>query len=113
MNVLYQKISLQERLAYAALTEDQVIDAVLSQRDLMEEAYNQAGMTLLSMEKDTVTFLGEERIVIRSALMMDDIPYFTLQIFDHHLGEYTVTTTLASYLEDKTDSLLTLFTPVE
>lgn len=114
MNVLYQKLTLQERLAYAAATEEQVIDATLDQSAMMIDAYAQAGITVISMEKVTVTFMGEERIAIHTeAVIQDDIPYFILQFFDFDLGGYAVTTTLASYVEDNTDSVAALFYKLE
>lgn len=113
VNVLYQKLSLQERIAYAALTEEQIVDVTLEQAAMLEEAYAQAGMTLLSMEKVSVEFMGETHFAIRSELTFQDVPYYVLQLFDFHLGEYAVTTTLASYVEDNTDSLLGLFYPLE
>ena len=64
MNVLYQKLSLQERLAYAALSEAEIVDATLAQKDMMIDAYRQAGIQVASMEKVTVTFMGEERTAI-------------------------------------------------
>ena len=112
MNVLYQKLSMQERLAYAVLTEEEIIDATLGQKDMIVEAYETAGMTVISMEKTTVTFMGEERTAIKGEFTVQDVPYFTLQLFDYQLGEYSVTTTLASYVEDNTASLLELFQPV-
>lgn len=112
MNVLYQKLSLQERLAYAVLNEDEIADATLAQKDMLVEAYESAGMTVISMEKTTVTFMGEERTAIKGEFTIQDVPYFTLQLFDYHLGEYAVTTTLASYVEDTTTSLLDLFQPL-
>ena len=39
MNVLYQKLSMQERLSYLTLSDEQVIDSTLAQSDLMIEAY--------------------------------------------------------------------------
>ena len=80
---------------------------------MLEEAYAQAGMTLISMEKVSVEFVGETHFAIRSALTVQEVPYYVLQLFDFHLGEYAVTTTLASYVEDNTDSLLDLFYPLE
>lgn len=112
MNVLYQKLSMQERLAYAVLTEEDIIDATLEQKDMIVEAYEAAGMTVISMEKTTVTFMGEKRTAIKGEFTVQDVPYYTLQLFDYHLGEYSVTTTLASYIENNTASLLDLFQPL-
>lgn len=121
MNVLYQKLSMQERLAYSLLSEEEIVDATLEQKDMLISSYAQAGIIVSSMKKETVTFMGEERIAIRTTAVMNveseagvqEIPYFILQFFDARLGEYSVTTTLASYLVDNTDSLMDLFYKLE
>lgn len=113
MNVLYQKLSMQERLAYAVLSEEQIIDATLDQSGMMIEAYAQAGISVTSMKKISVNFAGKERFAIHTTATIQDIPYYMLQFFDFHLGEYGITTTLASYVEDNTVNLLELFSAVE
>lgn len=113
MNVFYTQISMQERLAQAMLSEEELVDTTLDQKDMVEEGFAQAGIELSSMEKVIVTFLGEERTAIHSTASIQGIPYYTLQLFDHNLGEYYVTLTLYSYMEDKTESLLDLFYEVE
>lgn len=113
INVLYQKLSMQERLAYMALNEEQIMDATLGQMDAMVDAYAQAGIMVDTMEKTTVTFLGEERTALLTSSTIEDIPYYTLQLFDYHLGQYSVTLTLASYVENNTAQLLELFYEVE
>lgn len=109
INVLYQKLSMQERLAFAMLDESEEMDVLLDQVDDMIASYAQAGIAVESMDKKTVTFLGEERAALHMAATMEGIPYYTLQIFDYDLGEYAVTLTLASYMEDRTEELLDLF----
>lgn len=113
MNVLYQKLDMPTRLAYMALSEEEIIDASLDQMDMLIAAYEQAGFTVDSIEKVTVTFLGEERTALHSSMVFQGVPYYTLQFFDYHLGEYSVVTTLASYVEDQTASLMELFYSLE
>lgn len=113
MNVLYQKLSMQERLAYAVVSEEDVIDATLDQASMMIDAYAQAGILVTSMEKVNVTFMGEERFAIYTVSTLEGIPYYSLQFFDYDLGAYAVTTTLASYVEDQTGDLCDLFYKLE
>lgn len=113
INVLYQKLSMQDRLVYMALNEEQIIDATLGQMDAMVDAYAQAGIMVDTMEKTTVTFLGEERTALLTSATIEGIPYYTLQLFDYHLGQYSVTLTLASYVENNTAQLLELFYAVD
>lgn len=113
MNVLYQKQDLQTRLTMAILSEEQVIDATLGQSASIEEAYAQMGMTNISLEKVTVTFLGREHFALRTQAELQGIPVYMLQLMDYSRGAYAITTTLTSYMEDKTESMLELFYAVE
>lgn len=113
MNVLYQKLSMQERLAYAVMSEEDTIDATLDQSSMLIDAYAQAGIMVTSMEKVKVTFMGEERFAIYTVSTLENIPYYVLQFFDYDLGAYAVTTTLASYVEDRTGDLCEMFYKLE
>lgn len=113
MNVLYQKLSMQERLVYAAMTEEQVLENILTQQDTLTEAYAQAGIIVSSMKVVKVNFLGQERYAMHTEATIQDVPYFILQLYDVNLGAYSVTTTVASFVEDNTTALLDLFSPLE
>ena len=112
INALYQKHTLQERLGFAMLTDAELIDGTLEQQDMMVEAYAQAGMDVESMKRITVTFLGQEREALRTVGTVAGAPFYMVQIFDYHLGQYSVTLTVNSYMEDKTQQTLDLFYPV-
>lgn len=112
INVLYQRLDMQERVAFALLDEEAILDASLAESDAMIEAYAQAGIDVSSMEKVSVTFLGEERLALKTTSTMEGVPYYTLQLFDYHLGEYSATITFASFVEDQTESLLALCYPI-
>lgn len=112
INVLYQKLDMQSRLIYAAMEEEAILDATLAQSDLMLEAYSQAGIEVSSMEKVTVTFLGEERPALKTVAVMQGLDYYILQVFDYHLGEYSATITFASFVEDKTEELVAMCYPI-
>jgi hypothetical protein len=112
VNVLYQKLDMKTRLAYAVLSDAEILDEVLKISDQMVEAYAAAGITVDRMEKVTVNFLGQERVALKTYASIQGLPYFTLQVFEYHLGQYSVTTTFATYLEDNTESLLDLCAPI-
>ena len=80
---------------------------------MMVDAYAQIGMNVESIEKGTVTFLGEERTALLTKGDVQGAPYWQVQVFDYHLGQYNVTLTVSSYLEDKTADVLNLFYPVQ
>ena len=113
MNVVYTKLSLQERLAYALMDDAAIMDEVLKQKDMLISSYAQAGIDATAIEEVTVTFLGQERLAMHTTATMQDVPYFILQVYDYHLGGYGVVTTFASFIEDKTESLLELFYALE
>lgn len=114
MNLNYSKLSMQERLAYALMDDDAIIDTMLEEYyDDLVAAYANAGITVEGMEKKAVTFLGEQRTALHTVAYVEDIPYFILQIYEYGLGAYGVTLTLGSYIEDNTEGLLDLYYAVE
>lgn len=113
INVLYTKLSMQERLLYAAMSHEDALDTVMAQKDTLVAAYEQAGYTVESMEIVTVTFLGEEYPALYSVMTIEGVSYYTLQLMNYKVGQYGVTLTLASFLEDNTGKLLELFYAVE
>lgn len=113
VNVLLQKLDISQRIAYARLNEQEVLEATLLQKDAMLQAYANAGINVESMEIVTVTFLGREHYAMKTVAEMNGVPYYCLQTFDFWRGEYSVTITFASFVDDKTESLLDLFYPVD
>ena len=113
VNVVYVKLGMQERLMYAVMTEEQIVDETLKLKDMMIQAYAQAGMEVTAMEKAKVTFLGEEHFAIRTMANTQGVAVYMLQIFDYNLGSYGMTLTATSYLEDKTQNVLDMFYTVE
>ena len=113
MNVLYQELNMQQRLVFAALSEEDVVDETLKTQDQIIDAYAVTGIAVEKMEKVSVTFLGEEHWAVKTTATFEGVPYYILQIMDYSLGRYSVTLTVGSFLEDNTESLLDLFYPVE
>lgn len=113
INVLYTKLPLQERLVYLSMSEEELIDSILDQSELMIEAYTQSGISVNEFKKVSVTFLGEQHWATWMDAVVEEIPYYVLQIYDYTAGQYGAAITLASYVEDNTGALLELFYPVE
>lgn len=109
INVLYQKMDMQERLAYASLDEEQLMEYMLTQKDLLTESYAQTGIIVEEMSTKQVTFAGEERIGLLTKAKFQDIDYYIFQLFNHDLGQYSVTISFSSFVEDKTDEIIALF----
>jgi len=113
VNILFQKQTFQQRAAFMMLTEEQIADETMKQKDMLFESYAAAGINASSMEKVTVTFLGEEHIAIKTVAETQGVPYYILQVFNYHLGEYSVVVTMASFVEDNTESMLDMFYSVD
>lgn len=113
MNINYTYMSQKERLAISLFSEEEIIDGILEDQESMADSYAQSGVTVLSMEKTEVTFLGQQRWALYTQASVEDVPYYILQIYDVKPGgSYNVVLTLGSFLEDNTESLLDLFYPV-
>lgn len=109
VNVLFQKLELNQRIAYAVMDEKTVLEATLSQKDVMIQAYAQGGIDVKSMEIVEVTFLGETHYALKTVGETQGVAYYCLQVFDFWLGEYSVTITFASFVEDSTETMLEMF----
>lgn len=113
INVNYTLLSVSDRVTFSTISEETLIDATLLQKDNMIQSYAQAGIQVSSMEKTQVSFLGEQHYAIHTVATIEDTPYYLIQLFCFNLGgQYNVTLTLASFVEDNTASLLELFYPV-
>lgn len=112
INLLYQKMTPEQMVYYGSLNKEELIDTTLAEVAMLEEQYSSLGITVYSHEKVKVTFMGEEHYALYSVMELQGIPYYTLQLVDYSLGEYGMTLTLASYVEDKTQSMLELFKPL-
>ena len=111
MNLLYQQTTAQQQVLYATLSEEEVIDMTLEQAGTLKEYYASLGITVYSMKKVEVYFLGEVHYALYSDMEVQGRPYYTLQLMNCNQGEYSITLTLASYMEDNTAKLLDLFVP--
>ncbi len=114
MNLLYQKVSVQDRLVFLSMGEADFIDAMLEEQgDVLLSSYAQMGIDITTMERVTVDFLGEKRSAIYMEGTNQGIPVYFTQIFDYSRGSYSITLTFTSFLEDNSEMMLDLFFPVE
>ena len=114
MNMNYTSLSMQERLAYAMMNDEELLDQMLDNYyDTLVDSYANVGIAVESIEKKQVTFLGKERVAMYTVASVEDVPYYILQIYEYGLGAYGLTLTLGSYLEDNTEGLLELYYTVE
>ncbi len=109
MNLLMTKLDLQSRLTYVAMTEEQIMEAMLTEKDTMIAAYAQMGINVTTMELRKVQFAGQEHTALYTAGDSSGIPVFMTQIMDYHKGAYGITLTLTSFVEDNSETMLALF----
>lgn len=109
MNVLYQKIGLVQSLQYKSMGESELMESLVTQQDSMVESYAMMGIEVESVTTKQVTFLGEERTALYTVAKYEGIDYYIFQLMDFDLGQYSVTLTVSSFVEDKTEELLGLF----
>lgn len=111
-NVVFTKLSTKERLAYALMSDEDLIQSNLEQKDALIESYAKAGIMVTSMEAVQVSFLGESRTALRTQSTYQGVAYYMLQVFDYRLGEFGMTLTVGSFQEDHTRELLELYYPL-
>jgi len=114
INVGYTYLTVAARVAYAMMSDEELVDMTLgSSKDIMLASYEAIGLEDITIEKTTATFLGEERVALKTHGLISGMDYYILQVFDYSLGAYGVTITASSILEDSTQDLLNLFYAVE
>lgn len=112
INVVYQVKAAALALAGNLLTEEQLIDATLTQKDLMTSTYESMGMEDITIEKTKVQFMGQERFALKTSAKMLGLEYYIVQLIDYSCGEYGVYITCAAFGEADLDGLLALFQPL-
>lgn len=112
MSVGFSKEDPESREAKLAITEEEMLDITVQyQSQDMIEYFAQAGTKISKVEKVQVTFLEEPRWALKMTGVSQGVPCYILQVFNFKLGDYGVTLTVTSYLEDNTQRMLDLFTP--
>lgn len=110
VNVMYTELSETERVTFLSMDEDQILDSVLDQKNAIMSTYAKAGMTTESMEKVTITFLGQQRQAIRTVCKMKEDSIYMYQIFDYTLGgQHGVVTTFSGVNDETLKESIALF----
>lgn len=112
INVIYQTVAEAEKILYANMTEEGIVDATLAASAVLQESYAQMGMTNVAMEKVQIEFLGETRTAMKTSADMYGMKYYVLQLFHYYGGDQMVILTLSAYNTDVTGDNLKLFAPV-
>ena len=107
--VKYQKHSASAMKAFMAMTEEQVVDSVLTGKDTMIASYKKEGIEVSDIEKVTVQFAGQAHYAVHIEATIQGVPYYTTQIFVYGTGLYGMTLTVSSFMADKTAELMGMF----
>ena len=108
VNITFQLLSEEERAEVADMTEKECVERLLKIGG-METSYAQQGFTVNELSAKEVTFLGEKRVAVYSALEFFGMEFFILQLIDFKCGEYIPIITVESYFEDSSQELLSMF----
>lgn len=113
ISILYEKLSIQVRVAVKGMTDEQIVKGMISDTDTLVKAYEEMGLTDVKFEVKTIDYLEGKQYALLTTAKVQGIDYYCLQIQNYRLGQYGVTITLTSYLEDKTEDLAKLFYKIE
>lgn len=111
VNVNFTKLSITEQAAYSACTEEEIIDELVAEDYSAELATY--GASLESVEKTSVTFLGETHFAMKMVATQSGVTVYTTQILNYSRGSWAGCITVESYNEDTTQDVLDMFYAVE
>ncbi len=113
MNVYFMKMTKEQQEERKNQTERQIVLDGLENKGALKDIYSSVGLEIQTLTAKDVYFLGEKRTAQYMYIDYAGTPYYTLQIYDYHSGDYAAVLTIACYNEDKTTELLNLFTKYE
>lgn len=109
VHVVLTALSEMEQTAYANASEEEIVDLILTNTASLTQSYEAAGMTVKSITRETVTFLGQERLVVYTVCDLKGVDYYTAQLVRYDLGSWGVTITAAGFTPEAVDATLALF----
>ena len=110
ISVNYTKLPTIERIIYAFMSEEMIVDTLLSQEDMLTATYKASGIYPKSFEKVEVEIMGKTHYALHMKATAGGDDYYTLQLFFYQKGSYGVSLTLASFDTDSTYELAKLVT---
>ena len=101
VNVMIQNLG----VAGMIMSEKTILD---NSEGELEKSFEAAGMTVVSVERNSGLFAGETHEGIRSELLYQDVPYYVQQ-YGIKAGTHVAVVTLGSFQEDQTAELAECF----
>ena len=86
VNLIYQELNKKEWTAYAKASDDEIIDAILSQKDELLKSYEGAGIEVTSMKKGSLTLVGETVPTIETDVEVYGMTMHIVQVAKFNLG---------------------------
>lgn len=112
INVVYQKQPRYLENHLGSMSEEELIDSMLASESVLKETYAAANIEVLEMQKKTVTFLGEPHFALYTSAEIAGSPFHIIQLADISLMPYSVSITVGSMMEDRTQEILQYFSAI-
>ena len=112
IRITHTRLTAAERLACRLHSEEQEVDSIVAQKEQIIQQYETGGISISSLEKGKILFLGEPHFVLRCEAAMDGIPYYILHFHNFDAGAYGFTLTVFSFYQDHTLDILEQFYPI-
>ncbi len=109
VNVVYQEIDLSQKLNLATMSDDEIIDMMLDNKQLLLDTYAQMNFEIKSIDKTTAQFLGKERAVLQTNMVVGGVEMVLLQVLDYSLGDYFLSITATAGTADAAMDILEMF----
>ena len=110
VNIVLTQLSDIDRATMKRMTEEQIIDSTLSNKDNLIATYKQAGMEVSGMDKDVMQFMGEEHHVLKTDYTVNGAEAIIIQLFNFNVGgQYGATITFTANTMDEIAELTNMF----
>ena len=112
IRITHTRLRTAERIGCRLRSEAQEVDSIVAQKEQIIPYYEADGISISSLKKGNIIFLGEPHFVLRCEAAMDGIPYYITQFHNFDAGAYGITLTAFSFYRDCTQEILDLFYPM-
>lgn len=115
MNIVYEKLTKAQKSLYAMGGEEASVEATISNTDneQIEQYYEEMGVESATLEElfsKKITFAGKSRTAMVMKSKINNLDYYTLQIFNFEFNDdYVAIITCYSFIEDLTQDVANLF----
>lgn len=110
VNIVLTQLSDIERATMKRMTEEQIVDSSLANKDNLIATYKQAGMEVSGIDKDVMQFMGEEHCVLKTDYSVNGTEAIIIQLFNFNVGgKYGATITFTGTSMDEITELTNMF----